>query len=159
MVQAIEDIKFVASLYATIDPTKKDNAAGLVPPFKIGFKTRETGIRFRDRGVANAKEEGNKLATTYFTHCQGSATRIRVSLLWAVATAIKNKNKEVWVNQGSSKPTLQIKQGGKVRSYTFAKAMQEFGKKIPQKSIDDATKIAKKFFSGQLEKTFIVLSD
>jgi len=157
--EAVEDIKFVASLYATIDPTKKDNAAGLVPPFKVGFKNREFGIKFRDQGVANAKEEGNKFSSTYFTHCQGSATRIRVSLLWAVATAIKNKNKEVWVNQGSSKPTLQIKQGGKVRSYTFAKAMQEFGKKIPQKSIDDATKIAKKFFSGQLEKTFIVLSD
>jgi len=103
--EAVEDIKFVASLYATIDPTKKDNAAGLVPPFKIGFKSKETGIRFRDRGVANAKEEGNKFATTYFTHCQGSATRIRVSLLWAVATAIKTKSKEVWVNQGSSKPT------------------------------------------------------
>jgi len=157
--EAVEDIKFVATLYATIDPTKKDNAAGLVPPFKIGFKTKEIGIKFRDQGVANAKEEGNKFASTYFTHCQGSATRIRVSLLWAIATAIKTKSKEVWVNQGSSKPTLQIKQAGKVRSYTFVKAMEEFGKRIPQKSIDDATKIAKKFFSGQLEKTFIVLKD
>jgi len=157
--EAMEDIKFVSTLYATIDPTKKDNAAGLVPPFKIGFKTKEIGIKFRDQGVAMAKEEGNKFSSTYFTHCQGSATRIRVSLLWAVATAIKTKTKEVWVNQGSSKPTLQIKQAGKVRSYTFVKAMEEFGKRIPQKSIDDATKIEKKFFSGQLEKTFIVLKD
>jgi hypothetical protein len=159
--QAVDEIKFASTLYATVDPTKKDNREGLIPPFKIGFKSKDMGIKFREMAVKRAKVEGSNLATTYFTHCQSSATRIRVQLMWAVADAIKTKTKEVWVNQVSCKPTLQIKEeGGRiVKSMGYIKAMQEYGDKIPKKTIEDSTKIAKKFFAGNLEKTFIVLKD
>ncbi len=157
---AVEEIKFSSTLYATVDPKKKDNKEGLIPPFKIGFKTKDLGVKFREVAVKMAKEEGSHLATTYFTRCQSSATRLRAQLMWAVADAIKTKTKEVWVNQVSCKPMLQIKEGGKiVRSLGFIKAMQEYGEKIPKKTLEDATKIAKKFFAGTLEKTFIVIKD
>ncbi len=158
--EAASEIKFAATLYATVDPTKKDNRKGLIPPFKIGFKTKDLGVKFRETAVKLAKEEGHHLATTYFTHCQSSATRIRVQLMWAVADAIKTKTREVWVNQVSCKPTLQIKEGGKiVKSLGYIKAMADYGNKIPKKNLDDLTKTAKKFFAGKLEKTFIVLKD
>ncbi len=157
---AVSEIKFSSTLYATVDPSKKDNREGLIPPFKIGFKTKDMGVRFRELAVKMAKEEGSHLATTYFTHCQSSATRIRTQLMWAVADVIKTKDKEVWVNQVSCKPILQVKEGGRiVRSLGYIKAMQEYGDKIPKKTIDDVTKTAKKFFTGKLEKTFIVLKD
>jgi len=159
-IDAVAEIKFASTLYATVDPTKKDNREGLIPPFKIGFKTKDMGIRFREKAVKRAKEEGSNLATTYFTHCQSSATRIRVQLMWAVADAIKTKTKEVWVNQVSCKPTLQVKEGGRiVKSLGYIKTMQEYGDKVPKKTIDEVTKTASKFFSGNLEKTFIILKD
>jgi len=156
----INEIKFSSTLYATIDPTKKDNREGLIPPFKIGFKTKDMGIKFRELAVKKAKEEGSHLASTYFTHCQSSATRIRVQLMWAVADAIKSKTKEVWVNQVACKPTLQVKEGGRiVKSLGYIKTMQEYGNKIPKKTIEETTKTAKKFFTGKLEKTFVILKD
>ncbi len=80
--------------------------------------------------------------------------------MWAVADAIKTNTKEVWVNQVACKPTLQVKEGGRiVSSLGYIKTMQEYGEKIPKKTIDDVTKTAKKFFAGNLEKTFIVLKD
>ncbi len=158
--EAAADIKFAATLYATIDPTKKDNKEGLIPPFKIGFKTKDLGVKFRETAVKLAKEEGHHLATTYFTHCQSSATRIRVQLMWAIADAIKTKDKEAWVNQVSCKPTLQIKEGGRiVKSLGYIRCMADYGNKIPKKTLDDLTKTAKKFFAGKLEKTFVVLKD
>jgi len=158
--QAVDEIKFSSTLYATVDPSKKDNREGLIPPFKIGFKSKDMGIKFREMAVKRAKIEGSNLSTTYFTHCQSSATRIRVQLMWAVADVIKSKTKEVWVNQVACKPTLQIKEGGRiVRSLGYIKTMQEYGEKIPKKTIEDTTKTAKKFFAGNMEKTFIVLKD
>lgn len=157
---AVSEIKFASTLYATVDPKKKDNKEGLIPPFKIGFKTKDMGIKFREKAVKRAKEEGSHLATTYFTHCQSSATRIRVQLMWAVADAIKTKTKEVWVNQVSCKPMLQVKEGGKiVKTMGYIKTMQEYGNKIPKKTIDEVSKTARKFFAGNMEKTFIVLKD
>ena len=157
--EAVKTIKYVTTLYAFIDPTKKDNAKGLVPPFKIGFITKDQGICFRETAVKKAKEENNKFASTYFTHCQSSATRIRCTLMWGVADGIKSDTKEVWVNQHANKPTLQVKEAGKVKTYSFAKAMEDFKEKIPKKTLDEATKIAKRYFAGHIKKTFIVLSD
>ncbi len=37
--------------------------------------------------------------------------------------------------------------------------MQEYGDKVPKKTIDDVKKTASKFFAGNLEKTFIILKD
>ena len=156
---AVKEVKYVATLYAFIDPTKKDNAKGLVPPFKIGFRTKDIGISFRESAIKLAKVGGNRFAATYFTHCQSSATRIRVMLLWGITDSIKSDAREVWVNQNANKPTLQIKEAGRVKTLTFARAMNDYKDKIPKKTLDEATKIAKRYFPGQIRKTFIAISD
>jgi len=158
-VNAKDEVKYASTLYAYIDPTKKDNQKGLIPPFRIGFKSKDTGVRFREEAVKKAKQEGSKLAATYFTHCQSSATRIRVMLLWGIADALKSGNPDVWVSQNASRPTLQIKENGRVKSYSFVKAITDFGDKIPAKIIEEATKIGNKFYQGQLKKTFLILKD
>ena len=166
---ASKDVKYAAPLYSFQDPKKQDNKAGLVPPFKIGFGSKELAVKFRDAAVKKAKEEKfgedgekeeNEFANTYFTFFQSAGMRIRLMLMWAVADAIKSKTSEVWVNQNTSKPTLQVKEGGKIiKTLSFVRTMNEYKDKIPKKSLEEATKIAKKTFGGQLEKTFIVIQD
>jgi len=156
---AKEEVKYASTLYSFIDPTKRDNQKGLIPPFRIGFKTKDMGVKFREEAVKKAKLDGSKLASTYFTHCQSSATRIRVMLLWGIVDSLKPTNPEIWVSQNASRPTLQVKENGKVRTYTFVKAMDQFGSKIAKKTLEEATKIGNKFYKGQLKKTFIILKD
>ncbi len=173
-------VKYAAMLYATVDPTKKDNKVGLVPPFKICFTRKDQGVAFRDKAVGMAKigqpkrtygaDEGeaveedwqeetgarpnqgppNVCQGAYFTFYQTAATRFRVTLMWAVADALKTKTKQVWVNQ-SNKPTLQVKEGGKViKSLTFVQTMAEYKEKISQKTLEDVKKTASKLFGGHL---------
>jgi archaellum component FlaC len=149
--EAAKNVKYAATLFSFIDPSKKDNAAGLVPPFKVGFGSKEIGVRFRDAAVKKAKEEGSVYKDTYFSYYQCLGTKVRSILLWGAVEAAKDPEKEpgreVWVTQNSPKPTLQIKEGGKiVKTLSFVKAMQEYKDKIPQKSIDEANKIARKHF-------------
>ena len=42
---------------------------------------------------------------------------------------------------------------------SFVQTMNEYKDKIPKKTLDDVTKIAKKSFAGQLKKTFLVIHD
>lgn len=79
--------------------------------------------------------------------------------MWAVADALKTKTRQVWVSQ-SNKPTLQVKEGGKVvKSLTFVQTMNEYKEKIAQKTLDEAKKAAAKLFAGHLERTFLVIKD
>ena len=48
-------VKYAATLYAFVDPSKKDNKEGLVPPFKICFTTKDQAVRFRDKAVKMTK--------------------------------------------------------------------------------------------------------
>jgi len=186
-------IKYAATLYSFVDPTKKDNKEGLVPPFKICFHTKDLAVKFRDKAVKLAKvglprrtfgadqdeamntsqdqEWDNEAATAqpepttnvcqgaYFTFYQTAATRFRTTLMWAVADVLKSKTRQVWVSQGN-KPTLQVKEGGKVvKSLTFVQTMGEYKEKIPKKTLEEVKKAASKLYGGHLEKTFIVIKD
>jgi len=153
-------VKYAAPLYSYLDPTKKDNAAGLVPPFKLGFANKDVAVKFKEAGVKKSKEEGSEYKTTYFSYFQANGTRIRVALLWGVADALKSDGKDLWVTQNTPKPILQIKEGGKItESLTFVKAMKLHGDKIAQKTLDEAKKQAKKWFAGNIEKIFIAIKD
>jgi hypothetical protein len=133
---------------------------GLVPPFKIGFSAKDVAVKFRDEAVKKAKEDGSEYKDTYFSFYQSIGTKVRCVLMWAICDVIKSTERECWVTQNLAKPTLQIKEGGRIiKSLTFVKAVNEYRDKIPAKAIEEATKIAKKHFSGKLEKTFIVLKD
>jgi hypothetical protein len=157
---AAKTVKYGAPLYSFIDPTKKDNAAGLVPPFKIGFSSKEAAVRFREAALRKAKEVGSNYKNTYFTFFQSAGTRVRTMLLWSLVDGLKTETREAWVAQNASKPTLQVKENGRITdSLTFVKAMTKYGDKIPRKTIEEATKLAKKNFSGNLKETFVVLED
>jgi hypothetical protein len=157
---SIIGVKYAAQLYSFLDPSKKDNQAGLVPPFKIGFATKDMAVKFREAGIKLSKEDGNIHKGVYFSFFQSAGTRIRLILMWSVADALKTAQNEVWVNQNLAKPTLQIKEGGKItKTLSFVKVIAEYKDKIPQKTIDEATKLAKRSFAGNLEKTFLVLKD
>jgi hypothetical protein len=156
----VGSVRYAAPLYSFIDPTKKDNAVGLVPPFKIGFVSKDAAIKFREEALKKAKEDGSEYKKTYFTFFQSSGTRVRTMLLWSLADILKTETKDVWVAQNQAKPTLQIKENGRItESLTFVKAMVKYGEKIPIKVIEEATKLAKKNFGGNLKETFIVLKD
>jgi hypothetical protein len=157
---SVKGVKYAGQLYSFLDPSKKDNAVGLVPPFKIGFSSKELAIKFREAAIKETKVEGSSYKTTYFTFFQSAGTRVRTMIMWSVADAIKTETKDCWINQNSAKPTLQIKEGGKItRTLSYVKVVTEYKDKIPQKTLDEATKLAKKHFAGNLEKTFIVLKD
>jgi len=188
-------VKYAAMLYSFVDPTKKDNKEGLVPPFKVCFNSRDLAVQFREKAVKMAKMgtpkrtfganlnedmewgddeipeqatqtnanantgEANVCQGAYFTYFQTAATRFRVTLMWAVADALKTRTKQVWVSQGN-RPTLQVKEGGKViKNLTFVQTMTEYKEKITQKTLDDVKKAATKLYAGRLEKTFIVIKD
>ncbi len=147
-------------MYSFVDPSKKDNQSGLIPPFKIGFGSKEMAIKFRDEAVKLAKVDGSEYKNTYFSFFQTTGTRIRMVIMWSIADNLKNDSRQVWVTQNSSKPVLQIKEGGKiVKTLSYVKAVTEYRDKIAQKALDEAKKLAKKSFEGNLEKTFIVIKD
>jgi hypothetical protein len=153
-------VKYVATLYSFIDPQKKDNMAGLIPPIKIGFGSKDSAVKFRDLAVKKSKEAGSIYKDTYFSFFQSFGTKIRSLIMWGIVDQIKTGEREAWVNQAAAKPTLQIKEGGRiVKSLTYVKAIKEYRDKIPAKTLDEATKLAKKHFAGKIEKSFIVIKD
>jgi hypothetical protein len=157
---AAKQVKYAAPLYTFMDPSKKDNAVGLVPPFKVGFATKDMAIKFKETGVRKSKETGSEYKATYFTFFQAPGTRVRSTLLWAVADTLKVDGKDCWVTQNSAKPVLQIKEGGKiVETLAFVKAMMQYKNKISAKAKEEAKKLAKKHYSGNLERLFIAIKD
>ena len=162
-------VKYVATLYSNNNNTntkggkrggKEKDGEPTIPPFKIIFKTREQGIKFRERAVAKAKEEDSDMGKIYFTHMQNNSTRSRTILMWGVVDYLKKEKKESWVNLNQNKPNIQVKEGGKItKTLTFAQAMYDYGEKIDPKTIEEASKAAKWSIGGQLERLFIILKD
>jgi len=155
------EIKFVIPLYmkgtrAAVGPNEKT----FVPPFKITFKNKDVGVKFREQAIVMSKEKKEGFENTYFAHQQNAGTRVRTSLMWGVVDGLKKKGKEAWVNQNTNKPNIQIKEGGKiVKTITFVQAMQDHGNIIPKKTLEDVKKSAVWNFRNQLERFFIVLKD
>jgi hypothetical protein len=52
-----------------------------------------------------------------------------------------------------------VKEGNLVKSFGYIDAVVTFGEKIDSKIKDEATKLATRFFYGQVEKIFIILKD
>jgi hypothetical protein len=155
-----EEIAFVGLQFTGKDGLRA--TIGLLPPFKIIFKSKTKGIEFREKAVKRSKTEGDRLHKTYFTCQQCQGTRVRTTLLWALVDKIKDEKKgiDAWVNQSLNKPVLQVKGEEKVqRSYSFVAAMVKYKDKLEEKSKEEALKLAKKFFPGQVEKLFIVLQE
>jgi hypothetical protein len=154
-----DDIVYIGLLVGGKDGLRA--TLGVLPPFKIVFKTKEKGIAFREKAVAKSKLIGDKLHKTYFTCQQCQGTRVRTILMWALVDKIKDPKKgiDAWINQSLNRPTLQIKGEKTQKTYSFVQAMQKFKEKLEEKPKEEALKIAKKFFPGQVEKIFLVIKE
>jgi hypothetical protein len=154
-------MKYISPLFLKNDrrPPKEGERHEL-PPFKITFKLVSDAIIFKEKAIAASKDPLHRVYKAYFAHQQNVGTRVRLMLLWAAADALKKESKESWVNQSSPKPTLMVKHAGaQVKTYSFIEAMTSYGDKLDGKALEEATRLARRFYYGQVEKIFIVLKD
>ena len=154
-------MKYIAPLYFRNEKrTLKEGERNEFPPFKITFKHLPDAIDFREKVIAASKIPTHRLYKTYVSNQQNVGTRICLMLLWGIVDILKKEKKESWVNQSAPKPTLQVKQTGTIiKTYSYIEAMSSYGERIEQKVLDEATKLASRFFYGQVEKIFIILKD
>jgi hypothetical protein len=154
-------IKFIAPLFYK-NERRAPNAGSRVelPPFKITFKHLADAVNFKEKAIAASKIPGDKLHKSYIANIQNVGTRVRSTLMWSIAEQLKKEKKDSWVTQGSVKPALVVKVTGNLtKTFGFIEAMINYGDKIDKKAKEEATKLASRFFYGQLEKVFIVLKD
>ena len=154
-------MKFISPLYFRNEKRiPKEGDRPELPPFKIIFKHLPDAIEFKEKVIAASKIPTHRLSKCYVSNQQNVGTRIRLMLLWGIVDVLKKEKKESWVNQSSPKPTLQVKQSGTlIKSYSYIDAISSYGERIEKKVIDEATKLASRFFYGQVEKIFIILKD
>jgi len=135
---------------------------GFMPPFKIVFKKRQVGIEFKEKAVQLSKNPNHRLFKSYLTTQQTPSTRIRTGLMWAMADKIKDQAKGVdaWVTQNMPKPLLQVKGEERFqRGFSFVNAITKYGNRLDNKAKDEALKLAKRFYPGQVEKIFMVIHE
>jgi hypothetical protein len=154
-------MKFIAPLYYRNDlRPPKEGQRNEYPPFKITFKVLSEAVDFKEKAIKASKIETHLMYKSYVSNHQNIGTRIRLQLLWGAAEVVKKEKKECWVTQGSPKPVLQIKQNATlIRSMSFVDAMNTYGEKIEKKTLEEARKLAMKFFAGQVEKVFLIIKD
>ena len=154
-------MKFIAPLYFRNEKrVLKEGDRNEYPPFKINFKQLPDAIVFKEKVILASKDKKSKLSGCYVSNQQNVGTRVRLMLLWGIVDALKKDKKESWVNQSSPRPTLQVKQTGTViKTFSYIEAISSYGERIEKKIIDEATKLAHRFFYGQVEKIFILLKD
>ena len=154
-------MKYISPLYFRNDKrTPKEGDRNEFPPFKIIFKHLPDAIEFKEKVITASKIPTHRLYKCYVANQQNISTRVRLMLLWAIVDILKKEKKESWVNQSSPKPTLQVKMNGTlVKQYSYIDAISAYGERIDKKVIDEATKLASRFFYGQVEKIFIILKD
>jgi hypothetical protein len=163
MLGSDEGMKYIAPLYFKNDRQQpRNDSRKEYPPFKITFKNQATASEFKEKAIKASKIDTHQMYKSYVSNQQNVGTRVRLTILWGIAEALKKeKNKDCWVTQGAPKPTLQIKQAGQtlVRSLSYIEAVTTYGDKIEQKVLDEARKLATRFFTGQVEKVFIIIKD
>jgi len=155
-------MKFAAPLYLSNNrrTLPRDNERKELPPFKITFKLLSDSLEFKEKTIAASKDTQHRMYKSYIAHHQAVGTRIRLSIMWGIADVLKKEGKESWVSQSSPKPCLMVKDGGAlVRTYSYLEAVSKYGEKVEKKNLDEASKLANRFFYGQVEKVFVVLKD
>ena len=102
---------------------------------------------------------GSQLDKVYFSHPHNPSTRIRVQILWAIAKALRKSKTEAWVSQGSTRPSLMIKTEKAPRILSYIQAIKEYGFLVEESELTHAKEVANRFFKGELEAIFVILSD
>ena len=153
-----QDIRYIGPAFP-MDLSKPQLNPGEMPPFKIQFTSRELGIRMRQIFVDTAKKPDSHLAKVYFSHPQNASTRIRIQIMWAMVKGMRKDGKDCWVSQSTIRPSLMVKGDKFPRSYSFVQAIREFGGKADKEDMKHVKPVAEKFFKGEIEKFFIIMTD
>jgi hypothetical protein len=161
-----QGMKFIAPLYYRNDKRSeaaKEATKNELPPFRITFKHMTEAIDFKEKAIIASKDAGHRLFKAHISNIQNMATRIRSNIMWSIVDSLKKENKEGWVNQSSPKPAMMVKttsgKGVVIKTYSYTEAVMTYEDKIDAKVKEDATRLASRFYHGQVEKIFIVLKD
>ena len=142
-----------------IDPTRMAKTPKEIPPFKIQFRSREDALDFKSKAIILAKKPNDKYSGIYLVHPLNAATRVRLAVLWILAQALKEVEIEAWVAQSTSKPMLMVKKGQYPKSYGYVQAILEHENFISKCDFSEPNKLASRFFKGETQRLFIVLTD
>jgi hypothetical protein len=153
-------IKFVTMAYGELDMAKQNGRQGQIPAFKIGFKSKDDAITFKEKGTQSAKDKDSNLHKVVFAYQHCSATRIRTTVMWIIVNKLKAQGKECWVNTNTNKPKLQVKTEKKFPTdYSYVAAVTKFKDLIEEDDLTEVNAQARKFFKGQCKQLFIILKE
>ena len=162
MIEAIlpnqPEVKYIGLAYP-IEVARMAKAPKEVPPIKIHFKDREVALSFKAKAIDLAKKPSGTYSGAYLVHPLNPATRIRIQILWQLVKILKEAKFEAWVAQSTSRPMLMIKKGQYPKAFGFVQAITEHQNYIDKCDFTEATKLANRFFKGDVQRLFIVLSD
>ena len=142
-----------------IDITRMGKTPKEVPPFKIQFRNKEDCIDFKIKSIIEAKKPNGSYSGTYLVHPQNPATRVRTMILWEFAKILKEAKFESWVAQSTNRPLLMVKTGQYPKAYGFVQAIQENQNYLSKCDLTEPNKLANRFFHGEVQRLFIVLTD
>jgi len=91
---------------------------------------------------------------------QVKATRIRVSLMSAIARELRLKGLEANMNKHVDNPTLCLRNNGRIsKQLTFVDAVLQHGSLLSSEDLAKARRVAGGSFIGQLEQYFLILKE
>ena len=160
--------KIVGSLLERLDPelvgnvlfiNQRKNNGRDIPMAEVRFKSNEWAKKARMLFVSKMKS-GEDMGKIHMANSVCLATRVRVDILKAIAKQFSSTENTMYVSAYTSRPVLHAKRGDgqKPFAFTFADAIQKFGKEI-QELLGEAYKRAGRAFAGQLEQHFVVLRE
>ena len=142
-----------------VEPTRMAEKPKEVPPFRIQFRNREDALDFKSKAIDLAKKPNGTYSGIYLVHPHNAATRIRISILWILAKALKDVSIEAWVAQSTSRPLLMVKKTQYPKGFGFVQAILEHENFIEKCDFTEPNKLANRFFRGETQRLFIVLND
>ena len=151
-------IKYIGLAFP-IDPVRMAKTPNEIPPFKIQFRHKEDCTDFKTKAIIETKKPNARYSGAYLVHPQNPATRVRTMILWEIVKVLKETKQEAWVAQSNTRPLLMIKKGQYPKSFGFVQAIQENENFISKCDLTEPTKLANKFFRGEVQRLFIVLKD
>jgi len=149
----------ITRVYPHKFPTPKE---GFMCDFTIHFNCCEAGTAFRLQANQMRKDEAPKWHKVYVRNVTTKATKVRIFILQALATALQklpaNVGKTLFVTKFESRPQLCFKRGERIekRMY-YIDALDKYEGKLTEDNIAQARKIAGRSFGARLRPTFGVL--
>lgn len=135
---------------------------GKLPNIKACFINSDTALAFRESANKLRIAKKDFWASVYVSNDPTKSTRVRISLLQAlakrIATLPANTGKTIFVSRFDVKPQLCFKFGGRVeKRIDFVAAIEKYRSVLLPEDKEAARKIAGKSFSDDELRQFLVL--